>query len=177
MGHVPSQMVHAISSFMEFCYLVCHSVLNDDNLEAIDAAIADFHHEHVAFNEIHPDRYSLPHQHSIVHYLFLIQEFDAPRGLCSSITELKHIKAIKEPWHHLSQFKALGQMLVTNHWLDKLAAACINFQAWGMLNSSIFNQPDPQSPPVTQPTYDEDDNGGAVDGDVLGEVILAKSHV
>ena len=159
---------------MEFCYLVCCSVLNDNDLEAINAAIADFHHEHVAFNEIHPDKYSLPCQRSIAHYQFLIQEFGAPNGLCLSITKSKHIKAIKEPWCCLSQFKALGQMLVTNQRLDKLAAAHINFQARGMFNSSIFNQPDPQPPPVTQLTYNEDDNGGAVDGDVLGEVILAK---
>ena len=94
---------------MEFCYLVCCSVLNDNNLEAINAAIADFHHEHVAFNEIYPDKYSLPHQHSIIHYQFLIQEFGAPNGLCLSITKSKHIKAIKEPWCCLSQFESLTE--------------------------------------------------------------------
>ena len=88
-GHVPPQMVHAISSFMEFCYLVCRSVLDDKDLEAIDAAVAEFHQEHVAFNMIRPGGYSLPHQYSIVHYQYLIQEFGAPNGLCSSITESK----------------------------------------------------------------------------------------
>jgi len=32
-------------------------------------------------------------------------------GLCSSITELKHIKAVKEPWCQSSQYKALIKML------------------------------------------------------------------
>ena len=82
-GHVPPQMVHAISSFMELCYLVHRAVLDDDDLEAIDAAVANFHCDRVAFNEIHPDGHLLPHQHSIVHYRFLIQEFSAPNGLCS----------------------------------------------------------------------------------------------
>jgi len=176
-GHVPPQMVRAISSFMEFCYLVRRSVLDDDDLEAIDAAIADFHRDRVAFNEIRPDGYSLPRQHSLVHYRFLIQEFGAPNGLCSSITESKHIKAVKEPWRRSSRFEALGQMLVTNQRLDKLAAARVNFQTRGMLSSSIFDQPDPQSPPTTQPPDDannEDDDGGAIDGTVLGEVTLAR---
>ena len=38
---------------------------------------------------IRPDVYSLPRQYSIVHYQYLIQEFGAPNGLCSSITESK----------------------------------------------------------------------------------------
>ena len=176
-GHVPPQMVRAISSFMEFCHLVRRSVLDDGDLEAIYTAVADFHRYRVAFNEIHPDGYSLPRQHSLVHYRFLIQEFGAPNGLCSSITESKHIKAVKEPWRRSSRFEALGQMLVTNQRLDKLAAARVNFQTRGMLNSSIFYQPDPQPPLAIQPPDDannDDDDEGAVDGNVLGEVTLAR---
>ena len=174
---MPPQIVRAISSFIEFCYLVRRSVLDDNDLEAIDAAVADFHRDRVAFDEIRPDGYSLPRQHSLVHYRFLIQEFGAPNGLCSSITESKHIKAVKEPWRRSSRFEALGQMLVTNQRLDKLAAARINFRARGMLRSSNFDQPDPQPPLATQPPDDannEDDDGGAVDGTVLGEVTLAR---
>lgn len=162
---------------MEFCYLVRRSVLDDDDLDAIDTAVADFHRDRVAFNEIRPDGYSLPRQHSLVHYRFLIQEFGAPNGLCSSITESKHIKAVKEPWRRSSRFEALGQMLVTNQRLDKLAAARVNFQSRGMLSSSIFGQPDAQPPLATQPPDDannDDDDGGAVDGNVLGEVTLAR---
>ena len=43
-----------------------------------------------------------------------------------------------------------------------------------MLISSIFDQTDPQPLPVIQPTDDEDDDGGAIDGNILGEVVLAK---
>ena len=97
-GHVPSEMVRAISAFMEFCYLVCRSVIDEDNLVQINAAVANFHRYRVAFDLVHPDGYSLPCQHSLKHYTFLIQEFGTPNGLCSSITESKHIKAVKEPW-------------------------------------------------------------------------------
>ena len=39
----------------------------------------------------------------------------------------------EEPWRHSSKYKALGQMLVTNQRLDKLAAACVDFANCGML--------------------------------------------
>ena len=88
-GHIPSEMLCAISAIMEFCYLVRHSIIDEDDLVQIDAAIADFHHHCVAFDLVHPNGYSLPRQHSLKHYTFLIQEFGAPNGLCSSITESK----------------------------------------------------------------------------------------
>ena len=133
-GHVPSQMVHTVSSFMEFCYLVWHNIITEDDILAINNAVTKFHVERSIFDDVRPDGYSLPCQHSLVHYTFLIQEFGAPNGLCSSITESKHIKAIKEPWQRSSHYEALGQMLVMNQHLDKLAAARVDFQACGMLD-------------------------------------------
>lgn len=62
--------------------------------------------------------------------------FGAPNGLCSSITESKHIKAVKKPWRRSSKHKALGQMLLTNQRLDKIAAARVDFQLRGMLKGS-----------------------------------------
>jgi hypothetical protein len=67
------------------------------------------------------------------HYPALIRAFGAPNGLCSSITEAKHIKAVKEPWRRSNRCEALGQMLVTNQRLDKLAASRVNFAERGML--------------------------------------------
>ena len=97
-------MVQAISAFMEFCYLACQSQIDEDTLLQMDAAVTRFHREREIFRDtgVHED-FSLPHQHSLGHYRRLIQLFGAPSGLCSSITEeSKHIKAVKEPWHHSS---------------------------------------------------------------------------
>ena len=74
----------------------------------------------------------------------------------------------------MAPFEVLGQMLVTNQQLDKLAAAHVNFQARGMLNASISSGHDPPGLQLTQPEVDEDDDGGAVDGDILGEVTLTR---
>ncbi|KAJ7064481.1 hypothetical protein C8F01DRAFT_1209068 [Mycena amicta] len=50
-----------------------------------------------------------------------------PNGLCSSITESKHIKAVKEPWRRSSRYEALTQMLTINNRLDNLAASRVDF--------------------------------------------------
>jgi hypothetical protein len=169
-------MVRAISSFMEFCYLVRRNVITEDDILAINNAVAKFHIERSIFDEVRPDGYSLPRQHSVIHYAFLIQEFGAPNGLCSSITESKHIKAVKEPWRRSSHYEALGQMLVTNQRLDKLAAARVDFQARGMLDQQFqVGLPDlPPDQPANNLQDEEDDDGGAVDGNIDSEVILAQ---
>ena len=168
-------MVRAVSSFLEFCYLVRRNVINEDDILTINRAVAKFHVERSIFDDVRPDGYSLPHQHSLVYYAFLIQEFGAPNGLCSSITELKHIKAVKEPWRRSSHYEALGQMLITNQRLDKLAAARVDFQARGMLGGQQFGlEPPPPDPPLHDAGDGDDDDGGAVDGDVDNEVVLAQ---
>ena len=161
---------------MEFCYLVRRSVLDEDDINEIRHAIARFHQERVIFQEegVCPDGISLPRQHSLVHYPFLITEFGAPNGLCSSITESKHIKAVKEPWRRSNHHQALAQMLLTNQCLDKLAASHVDFQSCGMLNGPLlYHEVVPEVPNLA--LDDEDDDGGSIDScDILGEVILAK---
>jgi len=128
-------MVRALSAFLDFCYLVRRSVLNEATLDAINAAIDRFHQERTVFitSGVHA-HLSLPRQHAMVHYCELIELFGAPNGFCSSITESKHIRAVKEPWRRSNRFNALGQMLVTNQRLDKLAAARRWFTERGMLD-------------------------------------------
>ena len=66
-------------------------------LAQIQSTLDCFHQHREIFRElgIRPDGFSLPRQHSLVHYVFAITQFGAPNGLCSSITESKHIKAVK----------------------------------------------------------------------------------
>jgi len=128
-GHVPHEMVQALRAFLEFCYIAHQNVLDTQSLAARLDALEHFHKYRVIFTEcgVRTDNFMLPRQHSLVHYLALIQAFGTPNGLCSSITESKDFKAVKEPWHSSNHFKALGQMLVTNQWLDKLAASHVDF--------------------------------------------------
>src|SRR6266568_1259474 len=71
-GHVPPQMVRAISAFMEFCYLTQQSQIDDDTLAQIDVAVACFHREHEIFKDVGVcEDFSLPRQHSLSHYCHL----------------------------------------------------------------------------------------------------------
>jgi hypothetical protein len=146
-------------------------------LTELEDALTHFHQYRTAFQElgVHPDGCSLPRQYSLTHYISLIKAFGAPNRLCSSITESKNIKAIKEPWQRSSHYKVLGQMLLTIQHLDKLAAYWVDFTRWKML---VNPNPDTNFviPPHANPVnVEEDDDDSAVDGPfVLAHVTLVK---
>jgi len=139
-------MVQAIRAFLEFSYIARHDVHDTHSLTALKDALQRFHHHREIFctSGIRTNGFNLPRQHSLNHYIKLTRAFGAPNGLCSSIMESKHIKAVKEPWRCSSRFEALSQMLLTNQRLDKLAAARVDFATCGMLAgtclSSIWDQ-------------------------------------
>jgi hypothetical protein len=131
---------------MDFIYIARRDIIDSDDLAALDNALERFHNYRTIFQEcgIRPTGFNLPRQHSLIHYHALIRSFGVPNGLCSSITESKHIKAVKEPWRRSSRFRALSQMLLINQRLDSLAASHVNFANRGMLQgtclSSILDQ-------------------------------------
>ncbi|KAK7684399.1 hypothetical protein QCA50_012346 [Cerrena zonata] len=140
-GIVPTSMIHAIAAFMEFCYIMRRSVIDEQDLQEAETALARFEQYRSVFqlSGVRPNGFSLPRMHALQHYLHHVREFGAPNGLCSSITEAKHIKAIKEPWRRSSRFEALKQMLLTNQRLDKLAASHVDFEARGMLEGTCLS--------------------------------------
>jgi hypothetical protein len=128
-------MVQAISALISFCYLVRRNVIDEDTLAEIEKVLGEFHEHHEIFLELGvTDTLSLPRQHSITHYPFLITQFGAPNGLCSSITESMHIPTTKHTFRRSNRNKPLGQMLVTNQRVDKLTAARTDFASRGMLD-------------------------------------------
>ncbi|KAI6008589.1 hypothetical protein EDC04DRAFT_2871475 [Pisolithus marmoratus] len=136
-GYVPQDMVCTFHAFLEFCYLY---------------ALACFH----LYREVFQDAniittFSLPWQHAMKHYPYLICQFSALNGLCSSITESKHIKAVKRPYRHTNCFQALRQMLIINERLDKFAAAHADFERRGMLRGTCLSH------------FFEEDSGDTVD--------------
>ena len=134
-------MVQATRAFLEFCYIARRDILDTKSLSELEDALKRFHAHRKIFQEcgVHADGFNLPRQHSLTHYHQLIREFGAPNGLCSSITESKHIKAVKEPWRRSNRFNALGQMLLTNQRLDKLAAAQVDFVHRKMLDGTSID--------------------------------------
>lgn len=133
-GLVPDRVVCAVRAFTDFCYLARRNIHNTESLNKMDEVLAEFHEHRKIFIELGIRvHFNLPRQHSGRHWTKLIREFGAPNGLCSSITESKHIKAVKKPWRRSSRYRALQQMLYTNQRMDKLSAARIDFVRRGML--------------------------------------------
>jgi len=99
-SHVPEDIVCTFCAFLEFCYIVCHNVITDDTLVELKDVLHCFHQYQEVFRHIgiRVEGFSLPRQHSLVHYEALICLFGAPNGLCTTITESKHITAVKKPW-------------------------------------------------------------------------------
>lgn len=172
-GYVPTQMVQAIAAFLDACYIARRADLDETSIKSFEDAVEHFHQLREIFRTtgVRPTGFSLPRQHSLVHYSYLAREFGAPGGICSSITESRHITAVKRPWRRSNRYEALGQMLLTNQRLDKLAAARVDFVRRGMLIAS-YNAP---LAPVLLP-HAEDDDEGPVDEIVTGNVTLARTR-
>lgn len=135
-------MIRAIRAFLEFYYIARQPVHGEKSIQKLSNALTRFHHYRRIFqvSGVRPNGFNLPRQHSLVHYSRMIWDFGAPIGLCSSITESKHIKAVKEPWRRSNRYNALGQMLLTNQRLDKLAATRLDFVNRGILEGTLLNQ-------------------------------------
>ncbi|KAI6006921.1 hypothetical protein EDD15DRAFT_2153545 [Pisolithus albus] len=139
-GHVPDDVIRTFRAFLEVCYIVRCNVITDDTLMELKDALNRFHQYCKVFKDtgVRPEGFSLLRQHALVHYEALIRLFGAPNGLCMSITESKHITAVKKPWRRSSKHNALGQILQTNQRISQLAAAHADFEAWGMLPVSCL---------------------------------------
>lgn len=139
-GHVPIRMVRAVCDIIEFSYLVCRDVHDTQSIEAINATLKSFHNNREIFKTSDViQHFNYPRQHSLKHYVAMIRAFGSPNGLCSSITENKHIKAIKKPWRRSNRYKAMKQMLLTNQRLDKLSASRAHFIFNGMLEGTCLS--------------------------------------
>ena len=116
----------------------------------------------------------------MLHFRFLIQQFGAPNGLCSSITESRHITAVKNPWRRSNRNEPLGQMLLTNQQLDKLAALHADFSVCNMLKGPLLTsgmtiEHTPYVIPSDTVSGDSAGDIDAVEGiTALGDVQLAR---
>src|SRR5436190_10675838 len=95
-GHVPSDMVKCLSAFMEACYIIRRDRITASDLERFRGHFTKFQQLRSIFIRAGV-RVSVapPRQHAMSHYYSGIELFGSPNGLCSSITESKHIQAVK----------------------------------------------------------------------------------
>ncbi|KAI9456212.1 hypothetical protein F5148DRAFT_1323925 [Russula earlei] len=183
-GYVPDEVIKCLSAFLDACYIARRQDIYSDTLDAFDAALHNFRELREVFRipGVRPTGFSLPRQHAFFHYRRLIEDFGAPGGLCSSITESRHITAVKKPWRRSNKYNALGQMLLINQRLDKLAAMRSEFTARGMLPGGTGHSSDSTLAASVlgnsrQISDDEDDDCSPVQGQAtLGRVKLAQTR-
>ncbi|KAH9029132.1 hypothetical protein EDB84DRAFT_1605005 [Lactarius hengduanensis] len=120
-GYVPSVMVRCIAAFMDACYIARRNAIDSPSLERLRDCVETFHQLRTIFIEVGVRiTLSLPRQHALKHFYHAIHLFGSPNGLCSSITESKHIRAVKEPWRRSNRYHALTQMLKTILRMDRM---------------------------------------------------------
>lgn len=173
---------------MDACYIARRNAITGPALQHFQSCVEKFHALRNIFIELGVrTSISLPRQHALDHYFYAIRLFGSPNGLCSSITESKHIKAVKEPWRQSSRYHALIQMLRTLVRMDKMEALRRKLTKMGMLvgttssymaqikteENNIDNASDAE---ITSPVDDEDDDGGPIPGgamDAMSDIKLA----
>jgi hypothetical protein len=180
-------MVKCIAAFLDFCYIVRRNALCTDTLEKAADALQRFHQYRDIFIQtgVRHGTISLPRQHSLKHYLPSIRLFGSPNGLCSSITESKHIPAVKKPWRRSNRYNALVQMLRTNQRMDKMHALRRVFTDKGMMTGTtlsftegMLNGEEPVPPPGAVENGDDsdrDDHGAVRGARVMAFVVLAET--
>ena len=180
-GYVPDDIVKCLRTFLEACYITRRQDIDINTLDHLDDVLEQFKELREVFRvpNVREKGFALPRMHSMFHYRRQIEDFGAPGGLCSSITESRHVTAVNKPYRRSNKYKALGQMLITNQRLDKLAAMRSDFSARGMLSSaptaSTTSVSHAQHPGFQNtPADDDDDEEGPVEENVLGHVSLAR---
>lgn len=193
-GYLPSSMVQCVAVFMDACYVARRNAITAPALKHFHSCVERFHKLRNIFIEAGVRAsISLPRQHALSHYYYAIQLFGSPNGVCSSITESKHIKAVKEPWRRSSRFRALIQMLQILVRMDKMAALHRIFSRLGMLTGSTssymvglkpkgeggFHSTEEMPVEIETEEDDEKDESGATPGSpsgALSDVKLAVRH-
>ena len=177
-GFIPCDVVRCFRAYLDFCYIAHMSVFTRSTLDRLNDALGRFHTYRVIFQQLGvrdptPSGLSLPHQHAMVHYRQHIENFGAPNGLRSSITESKHIVAVKRPWCRSSHYNPINQIMLINQRMEKLTAARVHFTSQGILKFPTW-QPRLLHP---VPSDDNDDQSGAAHEDAFhNEVFLAQTH-
>lgn len=168
-GHMPSEAVKCVSAFLDFCYIVRRNAITANALDKLQDCLDCFHHYQEFFvgtPGVKGDFILLLRQHSLVHYICSIVLFGSSNGLYSSITESKHIKAVKEPWRCSNHYNALVQMLQTICRLDKLASIKSAIAQHGMMDGTTIEDNDAD---------ENDDHGPAPGPKALATVELAQT--
>ena len=115
-GYVPDEIVKCLHTFLEACYITRRQDIDTKALDHLEDVLEQFKELQEVFRVpgVRPNSFALPRMHSMFHYRRQIEDFGAPGGLCSSITESRHVTAVNKPYRRSNKYEALRQMLLIN---------------------------------------------------------------
>ena len=159
-----------MTAFLDFCYLIRRPVFTPEVLDEIDAALNTYYKFREIFREANTlERDEFPiKQHAVAHFRHLIEQYGAPNAICTSITESRHIDAVKKPYRRSNRYNAIRQILLTNQRMDKLAAAHEDFVRRGMLPPKLMsygNSGDTDTRPLNPGSGTGDENNCVDNGE------------
>ncbi|KAH9915965.1 uncharacterized protein BXZ73DRAFT_54076 [Epithele typhae] len=137
-GVVPDDVIECVRVFLDFAYLARLSVHTSVTIDRMEALLEEFCIRRTVFIDAGVRMHIfLPRQHALEHYCEAIERFGSLNGLSTSITESKHIEAVKRPWRASNRNDALPQMLQRNVRLSKLNALRAALGSSGLLEGEI----------------------------------------
>jgi hypothetical protein len=138
-GLVPDDMVRCCRAFLEFSYIARKDQIDESDLDQLDDALLRFHkYRNIFITEGVREDFEVPRQHAMAHYRYLIEQFGAPNGLCTSITEHAHIAAVKEPWRRTNKHEPIAQMIKIHNRLSLLDAFRLQLESHGLLQQPLW---------------------------------------
>jgi hypothetical protein len=94
--YLPLKIVQCLALFIELCSLFHWNVITATDINQIQYELDCLHQLHETFIKVGVQAdISLPWQHALLYYETGIINFGSSNGLCSSITESKHIIAVR----------------------------------------------------------------------------------
>ncbi|KAG8714243.1 hypothetical protein FRC09_017834 [Ceratobasidium sp. 395] len=126
-GTQPTEAVRAARCIMDFAYRAHLPQLDDDDLDALESDLAEFHeHKDIFILEgaLKSERgwNGIPKIHMLSHYTHLIREYGAIDGYSTNISERLHIDYVKMPYRASNKVDPIEQMIT---WLQRR-------EAWAM---------------------------------------------
>ncbi|KAB5587770.1 hypothetical protein CTheo_8789 [Ceratobasidium theobromae] len=169
-GCKEGQAVNATRCVIDFMYRTHMPEMSDDDLEALDNDLAEFHKSKEAFVECNVvdsgDMFdAIAKIHMLSHYSESIRELGTTDGYNTEAPEHLHIDCVKEGWRMSNHNNPLDQMALYLQRKESWALLHTYHRNLGQLPASIR---DWDAPMKTDDEID-DEMGGEVNGYIYGE--------
>lgn len=114
---VESEVVEATRALMEFIYYAQFQFHSDRSLDAMQAALDDFHMHKDVFIQLEVrEHFNIPKIHAMQHYIYMIKELGTADGYNTELPERLHIDYAKNAYHASNKKNFFQQMA---RWLTR----------------------------------------------------------